>query len=119
LLPVFGLFLVDALGLNLVQTGAKNAHSLFAIFDLRFFVLATDDRVRGQMGNADGGVSSVDGLAAGAGGAESVDAEVLGLDFDVDLFGLGQDRHGDGGGVNAALGFRRWDALDAMDSRLV
>jgi hypothetical protein len=55
------------------------------------------------MRDADGRVGRVDRLAAGAGGAEGVDAEVLGFDLDVDLFGLGQHGDGDGGGVDAAL----------------
>ena len=119
LFAVLGLELVDALGFDLVEAGAEDAHSLFAVLDLRFFVLAGDDGVGGQVRDADGGVGGVDGLAAGAGGAEGVDAEVLGFDLDVDLFGFGEDGDGDGGGVDAALGFGGGDALDAVDAGLV
>ena len=119
LLAVFGLELVDALGFDLVEAGAEDAHSLFAILDLRFFVLAADDGVGRQMGDAHGGVGRVDRLAAGAGGAEGVDAEVLGFDLDVDLFGFGQHGDGDGRGVDAALGLGGGDALDAVDAGLV
>ena len=55
-----------------------------------------------QVGDAHRGVGRVDALAAGAARAERVDAQILGLDLDVDFLGLGQ--HGDGGGrgVDAA-----------------
>ena len=119
LFAVFGLELVDAFGFDFVEAGAEDSHSLFAIFDLRFFVLARDDRVGGDVRDADGGVGGVDGLTAGAGGAEGVDAQVLGFDLDVDFFGFGEDGDGDGGGVDAALGFGGGDALDAVDSGLV
>ena len=68
------------------------------------------------MGDAHGGVSGVDGLAAGAGGAEGVDANVFGFDLDVDLFGLRQNRDGDGRGVNAALSLGLRHALHAVDA---
>src|SRR6266851_35656 len=119
LFAVLGLELVDALCLDLIEAGAEDAHSLFAIFDLRLFVLATDYCVGGQVRDADRRVGGVDRLAAGAGGAEGVDAEILGLDLDVDLFGFGEDRYGDSRRVNAALGFGGGDALDAMDAGLI
>jgi len=105
LFAVLGLKLVDAFGFNLIQAGAKDAHSLLAILDLRFFVLAADYGVGGQVRDAHRGVGGVDRLAAGAGGTERVDAQVLGFDLDVNLFGFGQDRYGDGRRVNAALWF--------------
>ena len=119
LFAVFGLELVDAFGFYFVETGAEDSHALFSIFDLRFFVLAGDDSVGGDVRDADGGVGGVDGLAARAGGAEGVDAEVFGFDLDVDFFGFGEDGDSDGGGVNAALGFGGGDALNAVDSGLV
>ncbi len=66
LLAVLGLELVDALGFDLVEAGAEDAHGLLAVLDLGFFVLAGDDGLRGQVRDADGGVGGVDGLAAGA-----------------------------------------------------
>ena len=54
----------------------------------------------------------------GPGGAEGVDADVLGVDLDVDLLGLGQDGHGDGRGVDAARGLGRGNALHAVDAAL-
>src|SRR6476619_3445599 len=49
-----------------VKTGAENAHTFFAVLDLRFFVLAADYRVGRQMSNANGRISGVYGLSAGA-----------------------------------------------------
>jgi hypothetical protein len=89
LLAFFGLKLVNALGFHFVEARTQDSHGLFAVLDLRFFVLATDHGVGGQVGDADGRVGGVDRLTAGAGAAEGVDAEVLGFDLDVDLFGLG------------------------------
>jgi hypothetical protein len=71
------------------------------------------------VGDADGRVGGVDRLAAGTGGAEGVDAQIFLLDFDVDFFGFGQHGDGDGGGVDAALGFRSGNALHAMHAALV
>jgi hypothetical protein len=53
--------------------------------------------------DADGGISRVDGLASGTGGAEGVNAQVFGFDFDVYVFGFGKNGDGDGGSVDAAL----------------
>src|SRR3984893_4634516 len=102
-----------------VEAGAKDAHGLGAIFDLRFFVLLGDDQAAGNVGNAHGGVGRVHGLAAGTGGAEGVDAQVLGFDFDVDVVGFRQDGYRGGGSVNAALLLGGRDALHAMHAAFV
>ena len=60
LLAVLRLLLMDAFGLNLIEAGAEDAHSLLAILDLRFFVLAADYRVGGQMRDPDRRVGGVD-----------------------------------------------------------
>src|SRR6266852_8579175 len=96
-----------------VEAGAKNAHSFGAIFDLGFFVLLGDDQAAGNVGDAHGGVGGVHGLSAGTGGAESVDAEIFGFDFDVDVVGFREDGYGCGGSVNTALLLGGGDALNA------
>src|SRR5260370_356011 len=96
-----------------VQSRAENAHGLGAILDLRFFVLLGNDEAAGNVRDAHGGIRSVDGLAAGAGRTEGVNAQVLGFDLDVDFVGFGEDRDGSGGSVNAALRFRGGDARAA------
>src|ERR1700680_4707826 len=102
-----------------VEAGAKDAHGFGAILDLGFFVLLGDDQAAGNVGDAHGGVGGVHRLAAGTGGAESVDAKILGFDFDVDVVGFRQDGNRGGGGVNAALLLGGGDALDAVDAAFV
>ena len=104
---------------RLRRGGTAERACLFAILDLRLFVLAGDDGVGRKMRDADRRVGGVDRLAAGAGGAEGVDAEILVFDLDVDFFGFGEDGDGDGRGVDAALGFGRGNALYAVDAGLV
>ena len=104
---------------HFVETRAQDAHGLGAIFDLRFFVLLRDDQAAGNVRDAHGGVGGVDGLAAGAGRAEGVDAQILGFDLDVDFVGFGKNGDGGGGSVNAALGFRGGHALHAMHAAFV
>ncbi len=66
------------------------------------------------MGDPDRAVGGVDRLAAGTAGAEHVDAQILVVDLDVDLLGLGQHRHGRRRGVDAALRLGLRHALHAM-----
>ena len=51
--------------------------------------------------------------------AERVDAQVLVVDLDVDVFGLRQDRHGGGRRVHASLRFGGGHALHAVHAALV
>src|SRR5665213_1641198 len=53
LLALLGLTLVDALGFDFVEARAQDAHRLFAVLDLRLFVLAAYDRVGGKVRDAD------------------------------------------------------------------
>ena len=84
------------LELHLVQTGAQHLHADFAVLDLGALLLRLHHRVGGDVRDAHGRVGRVDALAARAGRAVRIDAQVLGLNLDVDLVGLGQ--HRDGGG---------------------
>jgi hypothetical protein len=67
------------------------------------------------VGDADGAVGLVDVLAAGAAGAEGVDAQLgrVELHF-LGLVGLGHHGHGAGAGVDAALAFGGRHALHAV-----
>ena len=65
----------------------------------------------GMMGDPDGGGRLVDVLAARAGGTERVDLQIVRVERKLHFFGLGQHRHGDGGGVDAALGLGLRHAL--------
>src|ERR1039457_1359306 len=105
--------------LQLVQAGTQHSLGLGAILDLRFFVLAGNHQAGGQVGDAHGRIRGVDALPAGAGGTEGIDADVLGLDLDLNFVGFGQDRHRDGGGMHAALLLRYGHALHAVHATFV
>ena len=85
---------------------------------LRLLVLLDDDEAGRQVGDADRAVGGVDRLAAGAGRAVDVDPQILVVDLDVDLLGLGQHRDGRGGGVDPAAALGDRNALDAVDAAL-
>src|SRR5262245_9145856 len=63
-LTLFGKLGLLALHLDLVEARAQNAHRLFAILDLRFFVLAAHDCVGWNMRDAHRRVCCIDGLSA-------------------------------------------------------
>src|SRR5229473_5112270 len=105
--------------LLLVEAGAENAHGFGAILDLRFLILLRNDESAGDMRNAYGGIRGVDGLSAGAGRAEGIDAQVLGFDLDIDFVGFGENRDSGGRSVDAALRFRRGNALNAVHAAFV
>jgi hypothetical protein len=60
------------------QARAAGFIALRAVLVLRALVLALDHDAGRQVGDADRRIGLVDVLAAGAGGAEGVDAQVLG-----------------------------------------
>src|SRR5260370_16889218 len=70
------------------------------------------------MGDANRAVGGVDRLAAWTARAEDVDAQILLVDLDVDLFGLGQHGHGCRRGVDATAGLGLRDTLHAVDTGL-
>ena len=90
-----------------------------AVLVLRALVLALDHDARRQVRDADGGIGLVDVLAAGAGGAIGVDAQVRRIQLDgLDLLELGQDRDRARGGVDAPLRLGGGHALHAMRAGL-
>ena len=107
-------------GLGCVQQlGVEQLHGAGTVLQLRALVLAFDDDAARQVGQAHCGVRLVDVLAAGAGGAVGVDADVLLGDVHV-FDGVLLRQHGDGagGGVDAALAFRLRHALHAVGAGL-
>ena len=101
------------------QAGAQDAHRGLLVLQLRLLVLAGDHDAGGQVRDAHRGVGGVDRLAAGTGGAEDVDAQVVRVDLDLDLLGLGQHQHAGGGGVDPALRLGHRHALHAVHAALV
>ena len=63
-------------------------------------------------------VGRIDGLPARTGGAVDVDLEVIRIDLDVNVFGLGQHRDRRGRGVSASLRLGLRDALHAVRAAL-
>ena len=92
---------------------------LCAILDLRFFILAGNNKAGGDMGNADCGIGRVDGLPAGSGRAERIDPKILFLDCDLHFFRFRQNGHGDRRSMNASAGFGRRHSLHPMNAALV
>ena len=63
-------------------------------------------------------IGGVDRLPTRAGGAEHINPKVAFLDIDIDILGLGEDRHRRRRGVDAAAGLGFRDALHPMHARL-
>ncbi len=85
---------------------------------LTLLVLDSDDESGRNMSNANGGLGLIDFLTPRTSRPHGIDPEILVLDFDVDFGGFGEDRHGGGTGVDAALRFGFGNALDAMAAAL-
>jgi len=101
------------------QTRAQNFHGLGLVLKLRTFVRATHHQAARPVQNLDRGVRSIYALAAGARRAANGNFQFLRLDFDVHFLRFRQDGNGTRAGMDAALGFGRWHALNAMDATLV
>src|SRR5438067_45055 len=82
LLSLFGLLLEHAL---LEQPRAQHPHRDLAVLELRPLVLGGRDGARREMGDAHSRLGLVDVLAARAGAAIGVDAELVGTDIDLGL----------------------------------
>ncbi len=102
----------------LVQACTKNGHSSDLVLQLAFLVLRLNHQTRRKVRDAHGGVGGVNALAARAAGAEHVDAQVVFLDVDFHLVGLGEHGNGCRGGVDAALAFRLGNTLHAVNAAL-
>ena len=71
------------------------------------------------MSDTDGRIGGIYRLTSGSGRAEYIDAQIIGVDLDLHLFGLGQHRHGNRRSMNAALGLRGRHPLHAMGAALI
>ena len=63
-LALFGQCRLLLLHFDFIEARSQYAHAFFAVLDLRFFVLATDYRVGGNVRDAHRGIRSVHRLAA-------------------------------------------------------
>ncbi len=96
-------------GFAVLDARHQDRHRAILVLVLRTAVLAFGNDAGRQVGDAHRRLGLVDVLAAGAGGAVDVDADILGADDHVaDLVGLGHHRDGAGRGMDAPLrlGFR-------------
>ncbi|VXB95231.1 hypothetical protein BREVUG8_70089 [Brevundimonas sp. G8] len=108
---------VLGLALHVVQAHAQVLHRLVSVDVLGLLRRGHHD-AGGQVGDAHGGIGRIDVLTARAGGAEGVDADVLVVDFDLDVLDLGQDRDRRRRGVDAPLRLGRRHALHPVDAAL-
>src|SRR5437016_11739519 len=104
---------------DFVKPRAQYAHRFLTVLNLRFFVLATHDRISWDMCDAHGGVGRIDGLAAGAGRAESVNAQIFWINLDVHIFRFRQHSNRNCRSVHSSLLFRLRHPLHAMHSAFV
>ena len=101
------------------QARLQQRHGARAVLVLGALVLAFHHDAARQVRDAHGRVGLVDVLAAGAGGAVGVDAQIRRIDLDLlHLVELRQDGDRHRGGVDAALRFGRRHALHAMRAGL-
>ena len=101
-----------------VETCGEHGHGARLVLRLRAFVLTFHGESRRKVRDAHGRVGLLHVLAAGARGAEDVDAKILGGEIrHLDRVEFRQD--GDRGGrrVDASLGFGDGDALHAVHAR--
>ena len=103
---------------DLVEPRPEHAHRGVAVPELRALVLARHHDPRGQMGDAHRRVRRVDALAAGAGRAEDVDAELVVPDHDLDVLDLRHDRDRREGRVAALGGVEGRDPHEPVDAGL-
>src|SRR5262249_48955305 len=100
--------------LDLVEAAAQDAHRLLLVLQLALLVLARDDESRRVVGAAHGGVGGVHRLPARSARPVHVDVEIVGIDFHVDLFRLGEHGHRRRARVHPALALRDWYPLHAV-----
>src|SRR5207245_7500818 len=97
--------------LQLVEPRLEHLPGHVAVLVLAALVLHRHHDARGDVGHADGRVGLVDFLAARAGGPEGVDAHVVGIEIDVDVFvDLGIDEDAGKRGVPPRVGVEGRDA---------
>ena len=84
--PFFRQFGIGLLLSLVEEAGFQDAQGLGTVFQLGPFILTFDDHPRRDMGHADGRTRLIDVLAAGTGGAEIVDADVVHVEVDFDVF---------------------------------
>ena len=105
--------------LHIVQAGTELFHGTVQVLELGALFLALDHDTRRDVGETDGRISGVNALTAGTGCAEEVLADIGRIELDIKFSGFGENGHGGGRCLDAALGFGLGDALDAVHAGFV
>src|ERR1700757_3352717 len=103
----------------LEQSGTKNSQGLLLILLLAATILTSDDLTGGNMEDLYRRVCRVHSLAARASRPAHFDANILGLDFNINFLGFRENSHSRSRGVNSALCFRHWYPLHTVNTALV
>ena len=82
--------------LHVVEAGTELLHGTVKVLELGALLLALDHDARRDVGQAHGGIGRVDALAAGAGRAEEVLADIVGIELDIEFSRFGENSHGSG-----------------------
>src|SRR6185437_10952728 len=112
---------IALLALELQKLRAQNVHRDLAILDLGTLLLRSNDRVGRNVDDPDGRLGLVDVLPAGAPRFEGLDAQIIGLDVEVDFlagFDLRNDVDGRERGMPAMRRVERGEADQTMDAAL-
>ena len=78
-------------GFDVKQFGAQHLHRLIAVFKLTALLLTLHHNARGLVGEAYGGFGLIDVLTACTTALTGLHYDVGGVDFHVNLLGLGED----------------------------
>ena len=91
-----------------IKTALQNRHSLFLVLMLTSAGLADSDNAGRNMRDTDGGISLLNVLTAGAGGAERVNTQIGRIDFDFKrIVDFGNDEHRSKRSMTACVGVER------------
>ena len=102
--------------LELGEFSGEDIHGGFFVLELTAFVLDSDGDLGRDVGDADGGVGGVDGLAAVAAGAVDVDFEVFWIDLDLVEGDLREDFDEGKAGLAEVVGVEWAEADEAVDA---
>ena len=105
--------------LHVVQTGTELFHGPVQVLELGTLFLALHHDARRDVGEPDGRIGGVHALSAGTRCAEEVLADIGRIELDVKLASLGENGHGGGRCLDAALRFGLGHTLDAVHAGLV
>ena len=102
---------------HIVELHLQQAFGIGPVLVLGFGITQHDDACR-DMRHAYSGVGFVDVLPACARGPHRIDAHVIHIEINVDIFNFGQDGDRCRRGMDTTLRFRDWNALHPVNAGL-